>query len=61
MGADRAPQTSRRSDDSVSLVLQILASLRARQFTADVATDLDQYGLAVPAEMVTLRGDVDSI
>ena len=33
-----------------------LKNLRARQFTTDVATDLDKYGLASPAVTVTLLG-----
>jgi hypothetical protein len=34
-----------------------LHSLGARQFAADVATDLDKYGLAAPMTTVSLRGE----
>jgi len=41
----------------VQQLLRHLGSLNARQFTADVATDLDKYGLAAPMATVILRGD----
>jgi hypothetical protein len=41
---------------TVRELLRQLGSVRASQFTADVVTDLDKYGLAAPAITVTLRG-----
>ncbi len=44
-------------DTAMQQLLRRLGGLSARQFTADVATDLDKYGLAAPLATVTLRGD----
>jgi len=41
---------------SVQQLLNHLRGLSVRQFTADVATDLDKYGLAAPMATVSLRG-----
>ena len=41
---------------AVQQLLSRLRGLSVRQFTADVATDLDKYGLAAPMATVTLRG-----
>ncbi len=41
---------------TVQQLLGRLRGLSVRQFAADVATDLDKYGLAAPMATVTLRG-----
>jgi hypothetical protein len=41
---------------AVEQLLSHLNDLSARQFAADVATDLDKYGLAAPMATVSLRG-----
>ena len=41
---------------AVRRLLGHLSGLSVRQFTADVATDLDKYGLAAPMATVSLRG-----
>jgi hypothetical protein len=43
-------------ETAVQQLLGHLRGLSARQFTADVATDLDKYGLAAPMATVSLRG-----
>ena len=40
---------------TVQQLLGRLRGLSVRQFAADVATDLDKYGLAAPMATVTLR------
>jgi len=52
-----APVVAVADDAAVEQLLRHLGGLSARQFTADVATDLDKYGLAAPLATVTLRGD----
>jgi len=52
-----APVVAAADDAAVEQLLRHLGGLSARQFTADVATDLDKYGLAAPLVTVTLRGD----
>jgi hypothetical protein len=44
-------------ETAVQQLLAHLHGLNARQFTADVATDLDKYGLAAPMATVSLRGE----
>jgi hypothetical protein len=44
-------------DTAVQQLLRRLGGLNARQFAADVATDLDKYGLAAPTVTVSLRGE----
>jgi hypothetical protein len=46
-------------DDAVRRFLNDLGNLRVKQFTADVATDLDKFGLTNPALTVTLTGAPD--
>jgi hypothetical protein len=41
--------------------LEQLARLSAREFVADVPTDLDKYGLAAPTITVTIQGDTTNI
>jgi len=43
-------------ETAVEQLLSHLSELSARQFAADVATDLDKYGLAAPMTTVSLRG-----
>jgi len=52
-----APVAAAADNIAVQQLLRHLGGLNARQFTADVATDLDKYGLAAPLATVTLRGD----
>src|ERR1035437_6455719 len=52
-----APVAAAADDTAVQQLLRRLGGLSARQFTADVATDLDKYGLAEPLATVTLRRD----
>jgi hypothetical protein len=52
-----APLALPADDPSVARFLGELGELHAKQFVADVATDLDRYGLATPALTVTLLGD----
>jgi hypothetical protein len=52
-----APVTGPADDTAVQQLLRHLSGLNARQFTADVATDLDKYGLAAPMVTVSLRGE----
>lgn len=51
------PVTMPADDPSAAGFLRELAGLRATQFVADLATDLDKYGLATPALTVSLLGD----
>ncbi len=48
-------------DSLVRQLLTQLASLTATQFTADVATDLDKFGLAAPTLTVTLLGNATNV
>lgn len=50
-----APTFMRADDARVGQLLDSLCSLRVDEFVADVATDLDKYGLAVPAAVVSLQ------
>jgi hypothetical protein len=43
-------------ETAVEQLLSQLSGLSARQFAADVATDLDKYGLAAPMATISLRG-----
>jgi hypothetical protein len=52
-----APVAVAGDDDAIRQFLRDLGSLRATQFVADVATDLDAYGLAAPGMTVSLSGD----
>jgi uncharacterized protein DUF4340 len=52
-----APVAAAADAGAVQQLLGHLHSLSARQFTADVATDLDKYGLAAPLATVSLRGE----
>jgi hypothetical protein len=52
-----APVAAAADDAAVEQLLRHLGGLNARQFTADVATDLDKYGLAAPMATVSLRGE----
>ncbi len=52
-----APVSAVADDTAVQQLLRRLGGLNARQFTADVATDLDKYGLAAPMATVSLRGE----
>jgi hypothetical protein len=56
-----APVASPAEDSSVQQLLAQLGSLSVQQFTEDVATDLDKYGLAVPAITVTLYGGTTNV
>jgi hypothetical protein len=47
--------------DAIRQFLRDLADLRATQFVADVATDLDRFDLAVPNTTVTLTGSGTNI
>ena len=50
------PLAAAADEAAVQQLLSHLRGLSVRQFTADVATDLDKYGLAAPVATVTLRG-----
>lgn len=52
-----APLAVPAEDPAVNQFLDDLGNLRAREFTADVTTDLDKYGLATPATTVSLFGE----
>jgi hypothetical protein len=52
-----SPVAAPADDIAVQQLLRHLSGLNARQFTADVATDLDKYGLAAPMATVSLRGE----
>lgn len=54
-----SPVTVAGDDGAVRQFLDDLAALRVKQFTADVATDLDKFGLATPALTVNLTGATD--
>src|ERR1017187_7233235 len=51
------PVAATADDTAVQQLLRHLGGLNARQFAADVATDLDKYGLAAPMATVSLRGE----
>jgi hypothetical protein len=51
-----APVALEADDGRVSTLLSKLNGLKATQYVADVATDLDKFGLAAPTATVTLRG-----
>ncbi len=51
-----SPITKAAATDRVDLLLMNLRGLRVEQFAADVATDLEKFGLAVPAAIVRLQG-----
>ncbi len=51
-----APVGVSAEETAVEQLLSHLSDLTARQFAADVATDLDKYGLAAPVATVSLRG-----
>ncbi len=51
-----APVVVAAEESAVEQLLSQLSGLSARQFAADVATDLDKYGLAAPVATVSLRG-----
>jgi hypothetical protein len=51
------PVAATADDTAVQQLLRHLGGLNARQFVADVATDLDKYGLAAPMATVSLLGD----
>ncbi len=51
-----APVALGADDERVTALLTKLKDLTATQFVADVATDLDKFGLAAPMATVTLRG-----
>jgi hypothetical protein len=50
------PTAVAAEETAVEQLLSHLSGLSARQFAADVATDLDKYGLAAPMTTVSLRG-----
>ncbi|MEI6084769.1 MAG: DUF4340 domain-containing protein [Verrucomicrobiota bacterium] len=50
------PVTLAGDEELIGQFLGELAGLRIKQFTADVATDLDKFGLATPDLTVTLPG-----
>ncbi len=52
-----APVALAADDGAIRQFLRDLGELRATEFVADVAPDLDRYGLAVPATTVSLLGD----
>jgi hypothetical protein len=52
-----APTVVTADETAVRELLAHLSALSARHFSADVATDLDKYGLAAPTTTVSLRGD----
>jgi hypothetical protein len=51
-----APVALDVDDERVSALLSKLNGLKATQYVADVATDLDKFGLAAPTATVTLYG-----
>jgi len=51
-----APVMVAAEETAVEQLLSHLSDLNASQFAADVATDLDKYGLAAPVATVSLRG-----
>lgn len=56
-----APVPVAAEDALVRQWLAQLGDLAIKQFTADVATDLDKYGLAVPTASVTLLGAATNV
>jgi len=50
------PRVVAADETAVQQLLNHLSGLSVGQFTADVATDLDKYGLAAPMATVSLRG-----
>ena len=50
------PTAVAAEDSAVQQLLGRIEDLSAKQFTADVATDLDKYGLATPTATVSLQG-----
>jgi Domain of unknown function (DUF4340) len=56
-----APVAIAAEDSAVRQLLTNLAMFSATQFVADVATDLDKYGLATPAVTVTLQGESTNV
>jgi hypothetical protein len=52
-----APVAAPAEEAAVRQLLNHLSGLNARQFAADVATDLDKYGLAAPMATVSVRTD----
>jgi hypothetical protein len=52
-----APVAAPAEQTVVEELLGRLVDLTAAQFAADIATDLDKYGLAAPVATVTLRGE----
>ncbi len=52
-----APRAVPAEDPAVNQFLDDLGNLHAKEFTADVTTDLDKYGLATPATTVSLFGE----
>jgi hypothetical protein len=52
-----SPLAIAAEETKVTGFLDKLGNLTATQFTADVATDLDRYGLAAPIATITLLGD----
>jgi len=56
-----APASIAADDSAVRQLLTHLEALSATQFVADVATDLDKYGLATPFVTVTLQGDSTNV
>jgi len=52
-----APMAVMAEEAAVRQLLNHLSGLNARQFAADVATDLDKYGLAAPVATVSVRGE----
>jgi hypothetical protein len=51
-----APTTAPAEDSQVNALLRHLTDLTATQFVADVATDLDKYGLVAPTVTINLLG-----
>lgn len=56
-----APVAVAADESRLHNLLDQLNNLTITQFVADVATDLDKYGLAAPAATVTLQGDGTNI
>ncbi|MGA2604970.1 MAG: DUF4340 domain-containing protein [Verrucomicrobiia bacterium] len=52
-----APVAVAAEPTAVEQLLSRLSGLTAEQFAADIATDLDKYGLAAPVTTVSLRGE----
>jgi hypothetical protein len=52
-----APQTVDAEPDAIRQLLSKLGDLTVQHFAADVATDLDKFGLAAPALTITLLGE----